>query len=348
MNKRLTITREAILGGILVAFILFLGLTTSFATRSGIYSFMLDVSPTMVAAIALGMVIFTGNIDISAGTISGFVAYTAGALVKAGAPMIVFVPAALLVGTFLAGINGFITVKFKVPSIVVTLAMNMVHIGFYATFLPQSGWIENLGSTFTWFGRGRIFDIIPYTFVVAIVVAVIAVFVMKYTRFGRALYAVGGNRQSAIYSGIKPDATVMKVFLVEGFLIGVSALLRAMTRNEVMPSVFIGRELFFIAAALVGGISIFGGSGKIIGAVLGAALVYLLSIAMIYFGLQDYYQFALQGAIILIAVYITVADFSKIRKRFTRRRFSAAGAEAITSTGGSDSNESAGSGGRHE
>lgn len=315
MNQRRIITREAVLALIVFAVLVFLSLTTSFFSKSGLYSFMLDVSPTIVAAIALGMVIFTGNIDISAGTISGFVAYTAGALVKADVPMILFVPAAIAVGVFLAGINGFITVKFKVPSIVVTLAMNMVHIGFYATFLPQSGWIENLGPRFTWFGRARIFDLVPYTFVVALVVAVIAIFIMKYTRFGRALYAVGGNRQSAVYSGINPDSTVFKVFLVEGALIGVSALLRAMTRNEVMPSVFVGRELFFIAAALVGGISIFGGSGKIVGAVLGAMLVYLLSIAMIYYGVQDYYQFALQGAIILIAVFITVTDFSSWKRR---------------------------------
>ena len=268
MRKKRTITREAVLAIILAAIIVFLSLTTSFFSKSGLYSFMLDVSPTIVAAIALGMVIFTGNIDISAGTISGFVAYTAGALVKADMPMIVWVVAAIGMGMLLAGINGFITVKFKVPSIVVTLAMNMVHIGFYATFLPQSGWIENLGPRFTWFGRGRIFDLIPYTFVVAIVVAIVAIFVMKYSRFGRALYAVGGNRQSAVYSGINPDSTVFKVFLVEGFLIGISALLRAVTRNEVMPSVFVGRELFFIAAALVGGISIFGGSGKSVGAVL--------------------------------------------------------------------------------
>lgn len=319
MSMKRKVTRETILALILFGVLVFLALTTNFSSRSGLYSFMLDVSPTIVAAIALGMVIFTGNIDISAGTISGFVAYTAGALVKAGAPMILFVPAAIAVGVFLAGINGFITVKFKVPSIVVTLAMNMVHIGFYATFLPQSGWIENLGPRFTWFGRGRIFDLVPYTFVVAIVVAIIFIFIMKYSRFGMALYAVGGNRQSAIYSGINPDTTVMKVFLVEGFLIGISALLRAMTRNEVMPSVFIGRELFFISAALVGGISILGGSGKIVGAVMGAALVYLLSIAMIYYGFQDYYQFALQGIIILIAAFITVADFSKIRKRFGKR-----------------------------
>jgi ribose/xylose/arabinose/galactoside ABC-type transport system permease subunit len=320
MKRKRTVTRELLLGMIVLAIIVFLSLTTNFSTRSGIYSFMLDVSPTIVAAIALGMVIFTGNIDISAGTISGFVAYTAGALVKVGAPMIFWVPAAIAVGTLLAGLNGLITVKFRVPSLVATLAMNMVHIGAYATFLPQSGWIENLGPRFTWFGRGRFFHLIPYNFVVAIVIAAAAMFVMKYTRFGKALYAVGGNRQSAIYSGINPDTTVMKVFLVEGFLIGISALLRAMTLNEVMPSVFVGRELFFISAAVVGGISIFGGSGRIVGAVMGAALVYLLSIAMIYYGLHDYYQFALQGIIILGAVFITVTDFGKIQRRLVHER----------------------------
>ena len=164
ITRKPRLTQEAVLAIIVSAFILFLSLTTNFASRSGIYSFMLDVSPTMVAAIGVSMVIFTGNIDISVGTISGFVAYTAGSLAKSGVPMIVFIPAAMLVGTLLAGLNGLITVKFKVPSIVVTLAMNMVHIGFYATFLPQSGWIENLGPRFTWFGRGRLFDIIPYTF----------------------------------------------------------------------------------------------------------------------------------------------------------------------------------------
>lgn len=317
-NKKPKITREGALAIIVAAFILFLLLTTNFSSKSGLYSFMLDVSPTIVAAIGLSMLIFTGNIDISAGTISGFVAYTAGALVKAGAPMIIFVPAALLVGTLLAGLNGFITVKFKVPSIVVTLAMNMVHVGFYATFLPQSGWIENLGPKFNWFGRGRLFDIIPYTFLVAIAVAAIFIFIMAYSKFGKKLYAVGGNAQSAVYSGINPDRTVIKVFFIEGFLIGISALLRAMTRNEVMPSMFIGRELFFISAALVGGVSIFGGSGKIIGAVLGAMFVYLISIAMIYLGFQDYYQFALQGIIILIAVFITVADFSKLKKKWQK------------------------------
>ena len=318
MERRQIVTREFVLGVIVAVFILFLSLATNFNSKSGLYSAMLDVSPTMVAAIGLALIIFTGNIDISAGTIMGFVAYTAGSLSQMGAPLILYAPVAILVGVLLAAINGFITVAFKVHSLVVTLAMNMVHIGFYATFLPQSGWIENLGVNFTWFGRGRIFDVIPFTFVVAILVAALFMFIMNYSRFGKALYAVGGNRQSAILSGIKPDATVMKAFLLEGALLGVAAILRATTRSEVMPSLFIGRELFFIAAALIGGISIFGGVGKISGAVIGAIFVYLLSVAMIYMGFQDYYQFALQGAIILIAVYLTVTDFGKMRKTFRR------------------------------
>lgn len=311
-------SRELSLAILLAAFMIFLSLTTNFNTNSGIYSFLLAVSPTIVAATALAMVIFTGNIDISAGTISGFVAFTAGYLFRAGVPMIVAALAGILVGMVLAGINGLITVKFRVPSIVVTLAMTMVHIGAYATFLPGSGWVENLGAGFTNFGRGRLFGVVPYAFPTAIGVAVAMMWVMNYTRFGKALYAVGGNAQAAVYSGINPDRTVIKVFFLEGALLGIAAVMRATTRSEVMPSVFIGRELFFIAAALVGGVSIFGGVGKLSGVVLGSALVYLLTVTMIYFGFQDYYQFALQGTIILIAVFISSGDFGRLKRFFQR------------------------------
>jgi ribose/xylose/arabinose/galactoside ABC-type transport system permease subunit len=276
---------------------------------------MLDVSPTIAGSIAMSLVIFTGNIDISAGTILGFVSYTAGQLAVFGAPIYLFAPAAIIVGMLLAGLNGFITVKFKVPSIVVTLAMNMVHLGFYATFLRNSGWIENIGNNFTWFGLSQIFGIIPYIFIVAVAVSALFIFIMKYSKFGKALYAVGGNRQAAIYAGINPDSTVIKVFLVEGLLLGVAGILKAVTRSDVLPSSFQGREMTFIAAAVVGGVNIMGGSGKILGAVFGALLVYLLSTAMIYMGFQDYFQFALQGIIILLAVLITTTDFSTWRKK---------------------------------
>ncbi|HYW84036.1 MAG TPA: ABC transporter permease [Spirochaetia bacterium] len=315
MTKKRILTREFVLGLIVLAFMGYMLLTTQFSSRNGLFSMMLDVSPTILGAIAMSLVIFTGNIDISAGTILGFVSFTAGQLAMDKMPMVFFVPAALLVGVVLAGLNGWITVTFKVPSIVVTLAMNMVHLGFYATFLPNSGWIENLGDNFTWFGRGMIFGVVPYIFIVSIIVAALFIFLMRYTRFGKSVYAVGGNRQGAIYAGINPDSTVMKVFLVEGLLLGVAGLLKAMTRSDVLPSSFQGREMTFIAAAVVGGVNIMGGGGKLIGAVFGALLVYLLSTAMIYMGFQDYYQFALQGVIILIAVFITVTDFGAFRKK---------------------------------
>jgi len=325
MKKRFKVTREFILGIIVLAFLAFLSLTTQFATRNGLFSMMLDVTPTIVGAIALSLVIFTGNIDISAGTILGFVSFTAGELAVSGAPLWLFAPAALVVGVLLAGLNGYITVKFKVPSIVVTLAMNMVHLGFYATFLRNSGWIENLGENFTWFGRLQLFGLVPYIFVVSVVVAALFIFIMKYSKFGKSLYAVGGNRQAAIYAGINPDATVIKVYLVEGLLLGIAGVLKAITRSDVLPSSFQGREMTFIAAAVVGGVNIMGGSGRLLGAVFGALLVYLLSTAMIYMGFQDYYQFALQGVMILVAVFITVTDFSGLRKRLDARSASRGG-----------------------
>jgi len=257
MTKKRVVTREFVLGLIVLAFIGYMSLTTQFSSRNGLFSMMLDVSPTIVGAIAMSLVIFTGNIDISAGTILGFVSFTAGELAVYGVPMILWVPAAILVGMFLAGLNGWITVTFRVPSIVVTLAMNMVHLGFYATFLRNSGWIENLGDNFTWFGRGMFFGIVPYIFVVSIVVAALFIFIMQYSKFGKSVYAVGGNRQAAIYAGINPDRTVITVYLVEGLLLGVAGILKATTANRLMPSVFQGREMIFIAAAVVGGVYAF-------------------------------------------------------------------------------------------
>jgi len=315
------------LGVIVALFIIFLSLTTRFFSISGLFSLMLDVSPTIVGTIAMTLIIFTGNIDISAGTIMGFVAYASADLARAGVPMIVFVPAGLLVGVVLAGLNGYITVQFKVPSIVVTLAMNMVHIGFFATFLPNSGWIEGVPTSFTWFGNGRLFGLVPYVFLVTVAVTALFMFIMKYSRFGKGLYAVGGSQQAAALAGISPDRTVFRVFLFEGLLLGVAALLKAMaTTNDVLPSTFQGREMILIAGAVVGGVGIFGGTGKIIGAVYGAILVYLLSVTMIYLGFQDYYQFALQGIIILLAVYLTVVDLKKVRRRL-RHIFAHTGAK---------------------
>ena len=314
MKRKRLFTREFMLGLIVAAFLLFLSLATNFSSRSGVFSLLLDVSPTIVGAIALSLIIITGNIDISAGTILGFVAFAAGSLSKAGAHPVLFMAAGLLTGMLLAGLNGWISIAFRVPSIVVTLAMNMVHLGFYATFLPNAGWVENLGDNFTWLGQGRLFGLVPYIFIVAVLVAALLMFIMRYTRFGKSLYAVGGNRQAAVYAGIDPDATVIKVYLLEGLLLGVAGLLKATTANEIMPSAFQGREMVFIAAAVVGGMNIMGGSGRMLGAVFGAVFVYLLSITMIYLGFQDYFQFALQGIIILIAVFITVTDFGQVRK----------------------------------
>ncbi|MEI6876013.1 MAG: ABC transporter permease [Spirochaetota bacterium] len=318
MDKKRGVSREFTLGIIVLVFMIFLSVSTGFGSSSGLFSMMLDVSPTIVGAIALTLIIFTGNIDISAGTILGFVGFVAASLAKTGLPIYIWMPAGILTGMALAGLNGWISVTFKVPSIVVTLAMNMVHIGFYVTFLPNAGWVLNLSESFTSLGQGRFFDLVPYIFVIALAVAALFIGIVKYTKFGKSLYAVGGNRQASIYAGIDPDATIMKVYLVEGLLLGIAGILKATTANRLMPSVFQGREMIFIAAAVVGGVNIMGGGGKVLGAVFGAILVYLLSITMIYLGFQDYFQFALQGIIVLFAVFITVTDFAPLRKRLSK------------------------------
>ena len=315
LTRKRRVTREFTLGALVAAYIVFLALTTGFGSTSGLFSMMLDVSPTIVGAIAMSLIIFTGNIDISAGTILGFVGFVAAILAKAGLPIVVWLPAGLLTGMFLAGLNGWLSVTFKVPTIVVTLAMNMVHIGFYVTFLPNAGWVLNLSDTFTALGQGQILRSGP---------------LHLRDRRGRCGPASSGSsstrgsaRPSTRWAATgRPPSTRESIptgrSLWPSWWRGCSwalpGILKATTANRLMPSVFQGREMIFIAAAVVGGVNIMGGSGKLLGAVFGALLVYLLSITMIYLGFQDYFQFALQGIIILIAVFITVTDFGPARK----------------------------------
>lgn len=308
-------SREGVLTIIVILFMILLSAFTNFDSVHGFFSFMLDVAPLIVGSIAMSLVILTGNIDISAGTILGFVGYTAGILAKMGFSILVFAPAAIVIGALIAGLNGLISVKFKVPSIVVTLAMTKVHLGVYATFLPNAGWVENLRDNFSWFGLGRIWGMIPYNILVAILVSVFFILFMRYSKFSKQIYAVGGRKQAAIYAGINPDAVVIKTYFLEGLLLGIAGILMFTKNTEIMPSVSYGREMVFISSAVVGGISILGGKGKIYGAVIGTVLVYLMQVAMIYMGYQDYYQYALQGVIILIAVFITVTDFDRFKRK---------------------------------
>lgn len=312
-TKKFKIYGEFYLGLLTSILFVILFVSTKFGTLPGIVNFLKDVSYLLVASIALYLVILTGNIDISAGTMMGLCGYMAAFMAKAGMTIYIFAPVAMITGIVLAGFNGILVTKFKVPSLVATLAMVNVHLGLFI-LLPQGGWVEGLQSNFTFFGSTNIFGFLPIVFILSCVVLAIFMWLVKNHRFGKKLFAVGGNKSAAILAGISPDRVVMQMFILEGVLIGIASILFYTTKSVVQANATFGMEMLFITAVVVGGTRISGGKGKLIGTAIGAVLITLINRAMIFLGLQDYYSYAAQGIIILIAVLLSGADFAKLKR----------------------------------
>lgn len=286
---------------------------TNFKTKPGILSYLKEVAYLLPCSLGMTMIILTGNIDISAGTMMGLCGYLAAYISKRGCDFYIYIPAAILLGMSLSCINAFIITKFKVPAMVATLAMMNVEMGSFI-LLPQGGWVENVTENFTFLGTKNIGGIIPYSFLIAVAVTIVMLVFMKYSRFSRNIYAIGGNKSIAILSGISYNRTIYKTYLIHGALIGFGSILFYTPKGVVQANSAYGMEMLFITATVVGGVSIAGGKGKAIGTVIGVFLVSLMNRAIIFFGLQDYYTYALQGVIILIAVLLSDKDGSRRRR----------------------------------
>jgi len=191
-----------------------------------------------------------------------------------------------------------------------------VHLGIFI-LLPHGGWVENLQSNFTMIGKTSFFAAIPLVFVLSLVLTAILLWFMKYSRFSKKIYAVGGNSEAAILSGIQPEKVIMQTYILEGILIGIASVLFYTPKSIVQANSTHGMEMLFITATVVGGTNIAGGEGRVTGTIIGVILVALINRSMIFLGLQDYYSFAVQGAIILIAVLTTAVDRGKLKKKLS-------------------------------
>jgi len=306
-------TRENVLGLVVLAFFIVLSVFTNFNSDAGLASYFKEVAYLLMAAGALTLIIITGNIDISAGTMMGMCGYAAGYAAKLGAPFYIFIPVAIVTGLLFAGINGIIVTKFKVPSLVATLAMVNVHLGIY-TLLPSGGWVENLQDNFTTLGSTVYVGFLPLILILSVILFAAILYIMKNSRFIKKLYAVGGNKNAAVLVGVDPDKVVMNTFLIEGVLIGIASIFFYTTKSIVQANSTFGMEMTFITAVVVGGTSIAGGSGKLMGTAYGVLLLAMIKRAMILFQLQNYYTYAVQGVIIIAAVLLTFVEFGGNQK----------------------------------
>lgn len=256
-----------------------------------------------VAAIGMTLVIITGNIDISIGALIGVLGTIAGQLAVNGFPVWVAWTVPIIVGMFIEGIIGLLVAYLRIPAIVVTLGMMSILKG--GLILVTGGaWIYDLPQEFFLAQRQPFGIYMPIYFMVVLVI--LATLWMRYSPTGRAIYAIGGNKEAARLSGISEQRILMTVFIINGLMVGIASILFTTQFTTIQSTVPPGLELTVITAAVVGGVSILGGSGTVLGAMLGAILIRTINSGMIFVNVSAYWLQAVQGILILITVLIDI------------------------------------------
>lgn len=314
MSKRWKATTEFYLGMFLLTILLILFVfAPKFFDLNNLMSMLNRFSYVLIAAIGMNLIILTSNIDVSAGALISVVCLVIAAVGKQGAPLAVLLPVAMVVGGLLSLINALFITKFRIPAIVATLATSQLFSGTLP--LCVEGSIYDLPATFTWLSfKAKLFGIIPASVLFALIVSIIALLFMKYSRFSKKIYAVGNNQQSARLTGINVNRVVIGCYVIAGCLFGITGTIIATAGQRVTTTMGMGLEMTFIAVVVLGGTSVSGGSGKILGTILGAAVLSVIAPATNYLGISSDWADAIMGAIIIIAVVIGALQSYK-RKR---------------------------------
>ncbi|GGJ22352.1 ABC transporter permease [Paenarthrobacter histidinolovorans] len=330
MNKR-RIPEEAGIFAVLIAIVAVLSvLSPTFRTLDN--GLVLLVNGTVIAFLALGQafVLLTGGIDLSTGANVAMTGVVAALFMQAGLPWPVGAALAVLVGTALGVTNGLLIHYLRIPPFIATfstqgvaLAIPLIITGANSVAVREAG--------FSWIGQGRIAGV-PVPVLLLAVAAIAAALFLKMTRPGVHVYAFGGNKAAARLAGVSLSRTTILVYAVSGFCAGMGGLIATSRLMVGFPSTGTGNELFYsIAAAVVGGISLFGGTGSVLGAMIGAVLIAVVSNGMNVLNVQSYWQSLVIGLIILAGVSFDTLRRYRSGKPILRRPASGTGSGATPS-----------------
>jgi ribose/xylose/arabinose/galactoside ABC-type transport system permease subunit len=299
-------SRFGIAFALILEIALFSFLSPYFFTSENILNVSLQVSITAIIAVGMTFVILTSGIDLSVGALVAFTGVVATSILKFNLPFSVLFPLAVAAGIIVGMLSGafagvFIT-RFNITPFIVTLALMTIWRG--ASYMYTDGRpVWGLPDQFSFLGNGR-FLAVPLPTIFMVLIYSIAYIVLNRTKFGRYVYAVGGNKEAARLAGIDTDRVLMKVYMICGALASLSGILLASRMNSGQPNAGLMYELDVIAAVVVGGTSLFGGRGSVIGTFLGAMLIGILRNGLNLLNVNSYVQQVVVGVVILLAVLL--------------------------------------------
>ena len=294
---------------------------------------VLLVNGTVIAFLALGQtfVLLTGGIDLSTGANVAMTGVIAALLMQSGLPWPLAAVLAVGVGTLLGVLNGVLIHYLRIPAFIATFSTQGVALAI-PLIITGANSVAVRDAGFSWIGQGRIAGI-PVPVLLLIVAAVSAALFLRMTRPGVHIYALGGNKSAARLSGVNVARTTILVYAISGFCGGMGGLIATSRLMVGFPSTGTGNELFYsIAAAVVGGISLFGGTGSVLGAMIGAVLIAVVSNGMNVLNVQSYWQSLVIGLIILAGVSFDTFRRYRAGKPILRRTTPPPGADSATTS----------------
>jgi rhamnose transport system permease protein len=306
MNLIRTYSREAGVAATIVLLNLVLLMNArGYFSRENFIDLFLANAPVLLISLGMLLVILAGRIDISVGSMFAVCSVIAGIAAKQGISSMGSGLTACLAGAVCGSINGGLTAYLRVPSIVATLA-TMIVLRDGLRWVTQGSWVGDLPPGF------QLFGLTPAEFTATVLGLVLVLLLtaaagLRYLRAGRAVYATGSSEDAAAMVGIKTKRVVFSVFTLTGVLTGLAAALNAVRFHQVPSNAGIGLEMKVIAAVVVGGAAITGGSGTVLGTLLGVILLGSIGTSLTFLGISAYWEKSVQGAIILIAVAISLA-----------------------------------------
>ena len=288
-------------------------LSNKFLTIENGWNVLRQISVNVCISVGMTLVVLTAGIDLSVGSVLALSGAVAAGLLKSGIAwpahdlfigftLLGTIVSALFVGSALGFFNGWMITKFKVPPFVATLAMLTIARGL--TMLWTKGYpISSLGPKFDYIGSGWLLGIPVLVWISAITVA-LAVLLVKKTPFGRYIYAIGGNEQAARLSGIHINRVKIIVYTIGGILAAVGGIMVTSRLDSAQPNAGSSYELDSIAAVVIGGTSLSGGRGTIMGTVLGAIIIGVLNNGLVLLDVSPFWQQVIKGFVILLSVIV--------------------------------------------
>lgn len=288
----------------LIIVIVFFSLTagTKFLSFQNLSNIGRQSAVITIMACGMTMVIVSANIDLSvASTLSLAAMLTAIVVTTTGSTLLGLI-VGLAVGVLVGLINGLLVTKGKIPSFLATLGMMGVIRGVAMMVTGTKPVVIYEESFWRSFGDGEIFGSLPLPIFWTIIIVIITHFILRYTTLGRYIYATGGNSEAARFTGVKTDRTVITAYTIMGILAAFSGIILASRMHAARPGTGEGMELNTIAAVILGGTSLFGGKGTIIGSLIGALVIAALNNGLIILGFSTHVQMLVRGLVIILAV----------------------------------------------